>query len=227
VSIPDDDIVDLNNTAFGPNIQQGMREILGLRADRARRVRAREGSGARAVGRERARSERPADLAASPELAAGVAGPGAQVQRLPHDAGYSAAAHSLARPQRLVQAAWAGASGTGGRSRHARHVLARRGRDDGRGSHAHRVFAGGCRSRVPQRAIDPSVDLLYCDAWTNPMVRTPDASFSYEYAKLTTDAPVTDTNCLAPGRRFAGSSSTTRSTSIRSGRRRAWRMPLT
>ncbi len=29
VSIPDRDLVDLNNTAFGPNIQQGMREIVG------------------------------------------------------------------------------------------------------------------------------------------------------------------------------------------------------
>ncbi|MGD2167235.1 MAG: hypothetical protein PVF63_03950 [Gammaproteobacteria bacterium] len=29
VSIPDEDLVDLNNTAFGPNIRQGMREIVG------------------------------------------------------------------------------------------------------------------------------------------------------------------------------------------------------
>src|SRR5690606_35687981 len=28
VSIPDDDIVDLDNTAFGPNVRQGMREIV-------------------------------------------------------------------------------------------------------------------------------------------------------------------------------------------------------
>ena len=29
VAIPDDDLVDLNNTAFGPNIAQGMKEIVG------------------------------------------------------------------------------------------------------------------------------------------------------------------------------------------------------
>src|SRR5690606_21767124 len=29
VSIPDDDVVDLDNTAFGPSIRQGMREIVG------------------------------------------------------------------------------------------------------------------------------------------------------------------------------------------------------
>ena len=29
VAIPDDDLVDLNNTAFGPNVRQGMREIVG------------------------------------------------------------------------------------------------------------------------------------------------------------------------------------------------------
>src|SRR5690606_12097553 len=29
VSIPDEDVVDLDDTAFGPNIRQGMREILG------------------------------------------------------------------------------------------------------------------------------------------------------------------------------------------------------
>ena len=29
VAIPDEDTVDLDNTAFGPNIQQGMREIIG------------------------------------------------------------------------------------------------------------------------------------------------------------------------------------------------------
>ena len=29
VAIPDEDTVDLDNTAFGPNIQQGMREVIG------------------------------------------------------------------------------------------------------------------------------------------------------------------------------------------------------
>jgi hypothetical protein len=49
----------------------------------------------------------------------------------------------------------------------------------------------------PKRSIDPSVNLLYCDAWTDPAVRAPDAAFAYDYATLKTTAPVTDSNCLS------------------------------
>jgi hypothetical protein len=48
----------------------------------------------------------------------------------------------------------------------------------------------------PRRSTEPSVNLLYCDAWTDPAVRTPDASFAYDYTDLTTTAPV-DVNCIA------------------------------
>ena len=44
-------------------------------------------------------------------------------------------------------------------------------------------------------ALEPSVDVVYDDVWTDPVVRTPDASFAYRYANLTTPAPV-NTNCL-------------------------------
>jgi Hydrazine synthase alpha subunit middle domain len=37
----------------------------------------------------------------------------------------------------------------------------------------------------------PSVDVLYTDVWTDPNVQTPDASFSYRYADLTTPVPTT------------------------------------
>jgi hypothetical protein len=46
-------------------------------------------------------------------------------------------------------------------------------------------------------ALVPSVDIVYDDVWTNPAVRAPDASFTYSYGDLTTDTPVTDSNCLA------------------------------
>ena len=62
VSIPDEDIVDLDNTAFGPNIQQGMREILGyvpIEPDGSVRVKV---PAMRAARRERARRGRPTDL---------------------------------------------------------------------------------------------------------------------------------------------------------------------
>ncbi len=48
----------------------------------------------------------------------------------------------------------------------------------------------------PKRAIDPSVNVVYCDAWTDPTVRAPDASFTYDYTALTTASPVNDTNCM-------------------------------
>jgi hypothetical protein len=38
-------------------------------------------------------------------------------------------------------------------------------------------------------ALEPSVDLLYDDVWTDPAVRTPDASFQYSYGGLTTPPP--------------------------------------
>jgi hypothetical protein len=46
-------------------------------------------------------------------------------------------------------------------------------------------------TRLDANALLPTVDLYYDDVWTNPAVRTPDASFSYNYATLTTPAPAT------------------------------------
>ena len=54
-----------------------------LRADRARRLRARQSAGQRGARAQRARRERPTHLRAPSELAAGGAGPRADVQRLP------------------------------------------------------------------------------------------------------------------------------------------------
>jgi hypothetical protein len=45
-------------------------------------------------------------------------------------------------------------------------------------------------------ALEPSVDLVYDDVWTDPIVRTPDLSFAYRYSGLTTTPPV-DSNCFA------------------------------
>jgi len=38
-------------------------------------------------------------------------------------------------------------------------------------------------------ALLPSVNVIYDDVWTDPAVRTPDASFSYRYNQLTTPSP--------------------------------------
>jgi hypothetical protein len=49
----------------------------------------------------------------------------------------------------------------------------------------------------PKRSIDPSVNLVYCDAW-DPARPTPDPSaFTYDYTALTTTSPVNDSNCLS------------------------------
>jgi len=49
-----------------------------------------------------------------------------------------------------------------------------------------------CSSDTPRCAVmNPSVDLLYTDVWTDPAVRAPDAVLRYRYADLTTPAPTT------------------------------------
>jgi hypothetical protein len=38
---------------------------------------------------------------------------------------------------------------------------------------------------------------VYADEWTNPLVATPGAPFTYSYSGLATTAPVSNTNCIA------------------------------
>ena len=47
------------------------------------------------------------------------------------------------------------------------------------------------RSSFMPNALDPSVDLVYDDVWTDPAVRPKDASFDYSYTDLTTAVPTT------------------------------------
>jgi hypothetical protein len=44
-------------------------------------------------------------------------------------------------------------------------------------------------------ALEPSVDVLYTDVWTDPAVATPAAPITYSYSNLTTPAP-TSINCI-------------------------------
>jgi hypothetical protein len=49
-----------------------------------------------------------------------------------------------------------------------------------------------CGSDTPRcAAMNPSVDLLYTDVWTNPAVRTPDPALTYRYLDLKTPVPTT------------------------------------
>jgi hypothetical protein len=194
VSIPDDDIVDLDNTAFGPNIQQGMREILGyvpIEPDGSVRVKvpARVALAVSVLDENgRRTSQRHQNwLQVLPGQELKCNGCHATQSNLSHGRSGS------------FNPAWAGASATGVPfpntigtfSPDAGETMAEvRTRVESSQADEDLVCPG-------QRAIEPSVNLMYCDAWTNPLVRAPDASFSYEYGRLTTDAPVTDTNCLA------------------------------
>ena len=47
-------------------------------------------------------------------------------------------------------------------------------------------------------ALEPSVDLVFEDVWTDPVAagRAPDAPFSYRYADLETPAPTSRTDCM-------------------------------
>ena len=103
-----------------------------LCADRAGRLRAREGARERGARAERPRRQRPAHLGAPSELDSSRAGAGADLQRLPR-----AAEQSLARPQHGVQRRLRRRAEHGHRVPGLRqHVLAGRRRDDGGDAHA-------------------------------------------------------------------------------------------
>lgn len=187
VSIPDDDIVDLDNTAFGPNIAQGMREIIGyapIEPDGSVRVKV-PANVALAVSvldqngrRTSARHQNWLQVLPGQELKCN--GCHSPQSNLSHGRSDSFAP------------AYAGASGTGVPFPNTVGTFA--------------PDAGDTMAEVRTRvscqvdscaALVPSVDILFADVWTNPTVRTPDLAFDYSYADLTTDPPVTDSNCLA------------------------------
>lgn len=53
------------------------------------------------------------------------------------------------------------------------------------------------RNRLQCRAgaCDPTLDLLFTDVWTDPAMREPDTEFSYRYADLETESPLSDAAC--------------------------------
>jgi hypothetical protein len=194
VSLPDEDIVDLDNTAFGPNITQGMREIVAyapIEPDGSVRVKV------------------PARVA----LAISVLDANGRrisprhqnwLQVMPGQELECNGCHALSATRSHGRAdafdsAYPGASGTGVPFPSTRSIYSP---DVGE-------TMAEVRSRIeaaipdatdlvcpPRRSIEPSVNLHYCDAWTNPAVRAPFASFSYDYTALTTPAPVA-ANCIA------------------------------
>jgi hypothetical protein len=185
VSIPDEDTVDLDNTAFGPNIQQGMREIVAyapIEPDGSVRVKV-PANVALAVSvldvngrRVSPRHQNWLQVLPGQELTCN--GCHAPPSNLSHGRGDSFAA------------AYAGAAGTGVPFP---NTVATFSPDVGETMAQTRTRVS-CQTDCA--ALEPSVDLVYDDVWTDAAVATPGASFAYRYANLLTTAPV-NVNCIS------------------------------
>jgi hypothetical protein len=207
VSIPDDDIVDLDNTAFGPNIQQGMREIVAyapIEPDGSVRVKvpARVPLAVSVLDRNGRR------ISARHQNWIQVM-PGEELKC--HGCHAPSTNRSHGRSDAFASA-YPGASGTGVPFP---NTLPAYSPDVGEtmAEVRTRYEASLPNDPVtlaqqlvcpPKRSIEPSVNLVYCDAWsTNAAVRDSMApaytGFAYDYLSLPAGvpAPVSDTNCIA------------------------------
>lgn len=178
VSIPDKDVVDLKNTAFGPDIRQGMREVVGYAPIEP------DGS---------VRIEVPANVA----LAVSVLDangrrisprhqnwlqvrPGEELKCNGCHAPQSGFSHG--RPGSF-DPVYAGAPSTGVPFPNTVSTFV----PDFGESMAETRTRVSCQTDCA--ALKPSVDLLYQDVWTDPAVRAPDAQLEFQYKNLTTPAP--------------------------------------
>lgn len=199
VAIPDDDLVDLANTAFGPDISQGMREIVGYAAIEP------DGS-----VRVKVPANVPLAVSVLDETGRRITPrhrnwlqviPG---QELKCNGCHTPPASNLSHGRGgAFTSAYAGANGTGVPFPNTRSIFSpdvgetmaeTRTRTEGQIPDKDLLTQLVC---PPKRSIEAGVNVAYCDAWTDPAVRTPDASFTYDYAALTTPSPVNDSNCLA------------------------------
>ena len=190
VSIPDEDVVDLDNTAFGPNIRNGMREIVAyapIEPDGSVRIKV------------------PANVPLAVEVLDANGrriSPRHQnwIQLRPGEEVECNGCHSpqsgLSHGRRdSFASAWAGAQATGVPFPNTVSTFSP---DFGE-------TMAETRTRVSCQlencaALTPSVNLAYADVWTDPMVRTPDLSFTYAYRDATGDLvpaiPVRPDSCL-------------------------------
>ncbi len=184
VAIPDEDTVDLDNTAFGPNIQQGMREVIGyapIEPDGSVRIKV-PANVALALSvldvngrRTSARHQNWLQVAAGQELTCN--GCHVPTSNLSH--GRSTA----------FNAAYAGATSTGVAFPNTVATFS----PDAGETMAETRTRVSCQTDCA--ALEPSVDVRYTDVWTNPAVATPSAPISYLYTNLTTTAP-NNVNCI-------------------------------
>ena len=185
VAIPDEDIVDLEDTAFGPNIQQGMREIVAyapiepdgsvrvkVPANVALAVSVLDGNGRRIT----ARHQNWLQVVPGQELQCN--GCHAPASNLSHGRSDSFAA------------VYAGATSTGVPFPNTVGTFS----PDAGETMAETRTRVSCQTDCA--ALEPSVDVLYTDVWTDPAAATPGAPVSYLYTNLMTTPPVNG-NCIA------------------------------
>jgi hypothetical protein len=184
VAIPDEDTVDLDNTAFGPNIQQGMREVIGyapIEPDGSVRVKV-PANVALALSvldvnarRTSARHQNWIQVVPGQELTCN--GCHVPASNLSHGRSDS------------FNAAYAGAPSTGAAFPGTVGTFS----PDMGETMAETRTRVSCQTDCA--ALEPSVDVLYTDVWTDPAVATPAGPISYLYSNLTTTAP-TNVNCI-------------------------------
>ena len=184
VAIPDEDTVDLDNTAFGPNIQQGMREVIGyapIEPDGSVRIKV-PANVALALSvldangrRTSARHQNWLQVVPGQELTCN--GCHVPTSNLSH--GRSTA----------FNAAYAGATSTGVAFPNTVGTFS----PDAGETMAETRTRVSCQTDCA--ALEPSVDVRYTDVWTDPAVATPSAPISYLYTNLTTMAP-NNVNCI-------------------------------
>src|SRR5690606_14861733 len=178
VSIPDDDIVDLDGTAFGPNNRLGMREILGyapIEPDGSVRVKV------------------PANVAFALEV---LDANGRRIsprhdnwlQVMPGEELRCNGCHSpqstLSHGRRgSFDSAYPGATATGVPFPNTVGTLS---------PDAGETMAE-VRTRMDPTALEPSVDLLYTDVWTDSGVRAPDDPLDFRYVRSGGGVPVVPT----------------------------------
>jgi hydrazine synthase alpha subunit-like protein/WD40 repeat protein len=198
VALPDKKLVDLNNTAFGPDRSQGMREIVAyapIEPDGSVRVKV------------------PANVSLAVSI---LDGNGRRIsprhqnwlqvvpgQELKCNGCHASTTNFSHGRSDTFAAAYAGAAGTGVAFPNTRPAFSpnvgetmaeTRTRVENQIADKDLITQLVC---PPKRSIDPSVNLVYCDAW-NPARPTPDPSaFTYDYTALTTASPVNDSNCIA------------------------------
>ncbi|HEX6994628.1 MAG TPA: hypothetical protein VF339_10840 [Gammaproteobacteria bacterium] len=184
VAIPDDEVVDLDNTAFGPNVQNGMREIVGyapIEPDGSVRIKvpaqvplAVEVVDARGR-RISARHQNWLQVQPGEELTCN---------------GCHSPASGLSHGRRdSFASAYDGAPTTGVPFPNTVSTII----PDFRETMAEARTRVSCQTDCA--ALAPSVDLIYTDVWTDPAVRAPDPDLSMRYADLTTERP-TSPACL-------------------------------